>query len=329
MSQVRIYNFGDALTSTSIAIVSQNLYKPGVYSGYDISIVDSNTIEMAIGYVLMPDGLLITETTPIQLAIEVLPNTATTYTIYIEHEDAKQLGGTAAPYYLVAGYVPVAQAIANGRVILGWIFHPGNSVPLDDYMIEQPAKLTPPEQYAEYQEALKPTVLQPPFSASILKSSGFVSNGTDFVEPYPVSPLAVGSKNVLSLHSLDISLTDTYKILIDVVSKGLKPTKITLFAQIPIGGVTMECVLQDTKGTPIAAQTFFQPAQFNDFHKMSIVVKHSKNLGTMPITYGKNGDWTAGETFNIYVNFNFPLGAARARLWKIVVEYDPALSEGT
>lgn len=139
MTQVRIFNYGDPFTADRIKEAQLALNCPGVYTGFDISVTDTNSIALsADGYLLQPDGILITETVAVPLVLSTLPSLATTYTITCRHTDANVLGGVNAVYAIETGNFAV-RSLSDG-VVIGWIYHPGAAVPLDLSFIEQAPK---------------------------------------------------------------------------------------------------------------------------------------------------------------------------------------------
>jgi len=139
MTQVRVWNYGDTFTAAKAKEAQVALNCPGVYTGYDISVTDTNKIRLsADGFLLQPDGVLITETVAISLTLATLPAIATTYTITCRHDDEDIVGGTEASYAIETGNF-AAGSLSNG-VVIGWISHPGGAVPLDVSYITQSPK---------------------------------------------------------------------------------------------------------------------------------------------------------------------------------------------
>jgi len=139
MSQSRIWNFGDPFTAEKTKQVQKVLNCPGVYSGYDISIIGTNKISLAAGgYLLQPDGVIVTESIAIQLILATLPSIATIYTITCRHTDVQNIGGAAAIYAIEKGNYPI-NSLSDG-VVIGWIHHPGGAAPFIISMITQAQK---------------------------------------------------------------------------------------------------------------------------------------------------------------------------------------------
>lgn len=139
MSQQRILNYGDDFTYDKYKVAQGALNTPGVYSGYNITVVAPSIVGLsANGYLLQPDGILVTESTLVQLALATLPTVATVYTITCRHTDIEEFGGAPAIYAIEVGNYSVG-SLSNG-VVLGWINHPGGSVPLSLSFITQAVK---------------------------------------------------------------------------------------------------------------------------------------------------------------------------------------------
>lgn len=139
MTQQRIWNYGDTFTAEKIKQAQGALNCSGVYSNYNISVYDVNKLSLsANGFLLQPNGILITETGAVILTLNTLPSLATTYTITCRHTDVNQLGGAEAVYDIEEGNFAVG-SLSDG-VVLGWIYHPGSAVPFDLSFIEEAPK---------------------------------------------------------------------------------------------------------------------------------------------------------------------------------------------
>ena len=71
MTQRRIWNYGDTFTSERAGIVAAALNDPGVYSGYAITLVDTDTMSFSPGYLLLPSGIVVGESVAFELRIEI------------------------------------------------------------------------------------------------------------------------------------------------------------------------------------------------------------------------------------------------------------------
>lgn len=134
MAQIRIWDFGSPFSAERGREVNRALNEPGCYAGYDISVINADTIELsANGYLLMPSGLLVSETSAIRLRKSPLPGFATNYTITCRHIDDPVIGGSQAVYAIEDGLFDVG-SLVNG-VVIGWIIYPGGGVALDQTFI--------------------------------------------------------------------------------------------------------------------------------------------------------------------------------------------------
>lgn len=131
MSQERIWDFGVPFSAARARKITLALHNPGCYSGYDISVVGPDTIELSSGGFLMtPDGVVITETSPIRLRQFPLPVAPTDFTITCRHTDNGEIGGTLAIYRIELGLF--ASGSLSDGVVLGWINYPGAGVPFNE-----------------------------------------------------------------------------------------------------------------------------------------------------------------------------------------------------
>ena len=151
--------------------------------GYDISVTDTDKIELSVGFLLLPSGIIVGEDVPIELILSPLPAAATSYTITIRHIDSDVIGGAAATYALEAGEL-LPSAVTNG-VVIGYIRHPGAAVALASSFIFPVRKVL---EQAEDAVSIAPTTIVAPFTSTWVvdvgtnttESSGFVSPLTLF-----------------------------------------------------------------------------------------------------------------------------------------------------
>jgi hypothetical protein len=135
MSQIRIWNYGDTFTASKVKQAQRVLNIPGVYEGYTITVSDTNKVTLAAnGYLLLPDGVLVTENVDIVLTLSTLPAAAKTYTITCRHSDSDIIGGVAAVYTIEEDPITLADGVA-----IGYINYPGGAVPLlQSYVVQAP-----------------------------------------------------------------------------------------------------------------------------------------------------------------------------------------------
>lgn len=139
MSQRRIWNYGDTFTSERATVAMAALHSSGVYSGFDVTITDVDTFTLNPGFLLLPSGLLVEETSAIEMRIAPLPAAATNYTITVRHVDADIIGGQAATYALEPGLL-TPSSIVNG-IPIAYIRYPGGAVPLSSYFVTPARKV--------------------------------------------------------------------------------------------------------------------------------------------------------------------------------------------
>jgi len=133
MAQQRYWNFGDTFTAKKAKDTNKALHKPGRYVGYDITVTDTDKIQLASGgFVLLPSGLIVSEDNPVSLVFSSLPVSVTTYSITVRHSDVNLLGGAAALYAIETG--ELAEVLSDG-VVIGYVDHPGGAVALTQSMI--------------------------------------------------------------------------------------------------------------------------------------------------------------------------------------------------
>lgn len=129
--QQRIFNYGDGFTQAAILAHTLGTFKAGPYNGLDIRITAPDRFSITPGVVLMPNGVMVVETTefPVDPLIP-LPSIPTTYTLKVVHEDIQAIGGQAATYTLV----PAVSPATPSEIVLGYINYPGGGVALTSSM---------------------------------------------------------------------------------------------------------------------------------------------------------------------------------------------------
>jgi len=128
MGQERYYNFGGTAGYSQENIIHGTLNEKGVYLGFELTVDSAGNLEVAIGSGLLQDGIVWRETDT-QTILFSSPGTATNYTLIATHEDRAIIGGVPVEYSLEEGIFSDSE-IDNG-VVLGWVYHPGGGVPLE------------------------------------------------------------------------------------------------------------------------------------------------------------------------------------------------------
>lgn len=153
--QNRIFNYGAPVDSTQVVLAQYATTAKGVYRGFDLSIDASADLTIAAGYGVQHNGVVWAEDGLTTLAFTP-PAPATIYTVVATHDNVQITGGVEVEYAIQTGEVT---SVANG-VILGWIYHPGGSVPLaTNYLLSAPKMLASPALVADAQ----PVELVAPF----------------------------------------------------------------------------------------------------------------------------------------------------------------------
>lgn len=120
----------------------------GVFSGFDLtpSTVVGSQIIAAPGALMLPSGIVVVEDeeVTIELGTGFPPASATDYTVATQHDEADigLISGEAMTYYVTASLLT---AQPSDGTILGWIRHPGGSVPLETTFITNAPKNKPYE----------------------------------------------------------------------------------------------------------------------------------------------------------------------------------------
>ncbi|KKM22324.1 hypothetical protein LCGC14_1626500 [marine sediment metagenome] len=141
MTQKRIWDYGDPVVSPEDNETRQYFLDAGVYSGFGLSVDASNDLEIALGWGLMPDGVMWAEDAEFSLSFTA-PGAATNYTVVATHVDQQMTEGVPVEYAITSG---LSATVADG-VVLGWIYHPGAGVPLDaTHLVAAPKQLTVPQ----------------------------------------------------------------------------------------------------------------------------------------------------------------------------------------
>ncbi len=322
MSQIRIVNFGDTLTSKLIGTILSSLSVPGVYEGYDVVVIDPQTIEIHdntnpsgnIGYLLLPDGVLLSETLPVRLTFSVFPNSATVFTVVATHLDAKQFGGSAATYEIRTGFYAKG-AVADGTVI-AWVYYPGHGVALSDYMIVQPTKERL-DSYVATALQQAPWTSGTPFDAYMTVAP----HHTVTTEVAAISPLQSGTwPQTVITSNLNTVGTETTSFRFSRLLSA-KPSKIDVQAFLD-PGCSLQLVVYDTNGAVAAVS----PA--SAFPGASPGVWAVKTVRVPPYTPApsvQNGTWVPEQLWSFDVRFNQPLSKT-CRFAGVTVSFDPTLA---
>jgi len=322
MAQTRIWNFGDTLTHRKISIVNEKLFSHGVYEGYDVHIVDPQTLELydvsdpsgAVGYLLLPDGVILSESSPVQFQFTVLPALETIYTIVARHTQVDQFGGAAATYDLLDGYVAMG-GVSDGTVI-AWIYHPGMGAPLSDYMIVQPPKMKV-QPYATYKTTHDPVGVQG-YSSSFLVDNDLHHIVT--TEKTDLSPLQSGTSWVCRQIYGDggTPAPAPTTSLLAQFQCAARPTKVEIVAYLETG-CDLAVELYDTEDAlALSTPNSFTPLPTPAWQELTVTVPPYKFVAP---DYVANGTWTVDNLWRI--DLKFAVAQLRTcKLAQVTVHYE-------
>lgn len=323
MSQIRYVNFGDTLTANLIGTITSTVAAPGRYVGYGVVVIDPQTVEMQdpnnptgrVGYLVLPDGVILSETGPVRITFPVFPNAATTYTIVAIHDTAQLFGGAAAFYEVRVGKVQQS-TLTNGTVI-AYVFYPGNGVGLASYMIVQPP-------YARFDSipsivSQQPRVEVSPFSDSIVTVA---THHTVTNQLGTLSPLQSGSswpQTVIEANSSTVGTETTiFRFLYPL---GARPTRLDLTALIDIG-CNVQVLVADVLDTFVSTTPATALGPLNPTAWTTYSVQIPPYTNSLPPI--ENGTWTVGKYARIEVRVNQPL-LTTCRISSLIVHFDPTL----
>lgn len=219
MTQSRIYDFGATLTQGKTKTHSSVLFTPGVYEGFQPTVVSASEIQFSAGSFLLPNGVLVSESDPVIVAFAT-PGVATDYTITAEHGDIQAIGGSAVTYVLNTGILPRSGSPNTASLAVAWIRHPG-AIALDQSMVSAPEtpKMAAPSE----------TLVPAPFPASfdeILGANVTMDSASHSSGPQTLG-LAVSNSAAVGLQTAEFRIG---------VPSGILPRSIRVFADIPALG---------------------------------------------------------------------------------------------
>jgi hypothetical protein len=134
MAQRRIYDYGATLTQERVKSANSKLWPPLVYDGYDLTVGAPDTVAVAAGSLMLPNGVMVQENTAFSITL-TFAGGAEDFTLVCTHQDEKILGGVGATYSAVSGFLT---SYADST-ILGRVRYPGAGA-LDASMIIQAPK---------------------------------------------------------------------------------------------------------------------------------------------------------------------------------------------
>lgn len=300
MTQIRVWNFGDTFTSERADTAQGSLHEPGVYVGYDITVTDTDKVELSTGFLLLPSGIIVGEDVPIELILSPLPAAATTFTITVRHIDSDVIGGAAATYLLETGEL-LPSAVTDG-VVIGYIRHPGSAMAFASSFIFPVRKVL---EQAEDAVSVAPTTLVAPFlstwvvdviGTNTAETVGFTAPLTTFsrIETDGLGPPPPGF--------------ETTTAQLPVVSQKFRPFDVVVRAQIDPNS-ELRVSLTDTDGNPVTVtnDVIGPSVTFADF--------------TVNIDFS-SGVFTEGDPFLLTLEFRTPQ-LDSIDIQSVTINYDP------
>jgi len=252
----------------------------GVYSGFDLSpsTVVGSQIIAASGGLMLPSGIVVVETEEVTVDLgSGFPPAATNYTVCTLHEEANVglISGEAMTYYVTAALL--TSQPTNG-VILGWIRHPGGSIPLAASHITDAPKN---RDLAQDMAARTPFRQTPPH----------------FVVPSLVTDMAeVEGYDTRPWRGFNYAVTAgrgnaqvTAYVAFPVYAE---PWQVNITTILPVGAL-MYAYLYDTAGASAGSNTFTAHATYT--------------TNILSVTPGSN-TWTSGSTGLLKFIFDIPRG---------------------
>lgn len=226
MAQTRIYDFGALLTQARTKAFASRLFTPGLYEGYDPTIVTPTLLRLAPGTILLPNGVLINESGNTDVAVPT-PASPTNYTITADHDDVQAVGGSPAYYTLRTGILNRSSDPNPNSLALLWIRHPG-AMPLAASMLSRPPVL----QAGSLLSVIESGIIPGPFPQRCSVVAG--PNITATAAQHASGPQHLG----LLIVNSAVSGTQTYQFRLPLPPQP-RPRTIEVFADIPsLGSVS-------------------------------------------------------------------------------------------
>lgn len=300
MTQIRIWNYGDTFTSERADTLVGALHEVGVYVGYDISVTDTDKLELSTGFLLLPSGILVGEGSPIELILSPLPAAATTYTITIRHIDSDVIGGSAALYDLEEGEL-LPGAVTDGTVI-GYVRHPGAAMAFDPSFIFPVRKVL---DQAEDAVSVATTSFVAPFTSTWVVDSLGANTSESFGFMAPLTTFSRVETNGLGPPPPGFETTTAR---LPVVAQKFRPFSLVIRAQIDPNS-ELRVSLSDTDGNavPLTGYVLGPSVTFADF--------------TVNIDFA-SGVFTEGDPFLLTLEFRTPQ-LDSIDLQSVTITYDP------
>lgn len=297
MSQTRIWNFGDTFTSKRAIDVSALLGDPGVYSGFDVSVTEPDTLTLSPGWVKLPSGLFVGESAPTSFRVFPLPAAATNYTLVVRHTDSDVIGGQPALYTVETGLLT---SISDG-VALAYVRYPGGAVPFSLLHVTPVRKVL---SQAEDSPHLVPTSLVPPFQPRWISTS--VGANTLISDLY-VSPNFYTRVSTDGLGPVPPAY-ETTVVRLPLLARRFRPVSIVVTSRIDSNCQLLVSMLDTDNNTVSLTGSTLGPSP-------------TFSASTISVNPG-SGVFTEGDMYTVSLTFRTP-SLASIDLKSVIITYDP------
>jgi len=225
MAQTRVYDYGALLTQARTKSFASRLFTPGLYEGFEPSIITPTLLQFAPGTFLTPMGVLINESGNVQITVPT-PASPADYTITADHDDIQAVGGSPAYYTLRPGILARSGDPNPNSLALLWIRDTG--APLAMSMFSQPPVL----QAGSLLSVIENGIIPGPFPQRCDALAG--PNITASAASHSSGPQNLG----LLLVNSAPSGTQTYQFRLPLPP--LRPRSIEVYAAIPsLGSISI------------------------------------------------------------------------------------------
>ena len=287
--QRRYCDPGFPYSSAAFQALYGGTLSPGVYSGIDLepSSISASQIVIRPGFFFVPTpedgGVLVEETDSLSIPLTNFPPaSATSYTVCSRYAPAAMglLGGTSVSYYVTASLL--TDHPSDG-CILGWINHPGSSLPLIASYITQ----APKQRIWEFGLSMmnrRPIHITAPDLVAALGNNTVAASGYDATD-----------KRAWRGFSVAAGFTPTATVAYFHFPVRVRPYRFQLRSSIPTGqNVTVQ--LYDTAGALAVSQVLASHTAFS----------WDNVLYTFPST----STWTLGGSALVMLSFTVPQGTS-------------------
>lgn len=237
MAQERIWNYGALLTQARMKALARALSQPGICAGFAPTVVGPSNIALSPGSLLMPSGLLVTESTTVYIDDVPTPSSAADYTLVARSTDPQSIGGATATYVWVSGIQPT---VSGDDLAVLWLRHPGSTT-LSLSLFASPPTVNPSAIFASTRDVFG--TLDAPFAHAVDVTKG--SNCT-------ITPASVSSGRYCGASYANSALVGTQNVSFRLKAKTLgRPRSIAVYGTLPALGVLALSGGIDTAGNAV------------------------------------------------------------------------------